>query len=136
MSDLVWRREKEELHRTRRIICEVPELLMKTLEHDYTTPYGLLGEGEDPIEIRYYHEDARHYRPSGYSMKGAAWAHLQKNPPIIEVELEGETEFFKPVFEEKFNPYRKRHANDYWGWYVLRWELIPPPEDPKKVGIG
>lgn len=125
MGDLIWKAEPEHLRLARHIICELPELLMEILEHDYSQePVG----PEEPIEVRYYHEDARHYHSSGYSMKGAAWAHLLKNPPTIEVERGGETEFFRPVFEEKFNPYRKRHNElRYWAWYVLRWELIPPP---------
>lgn len=108
-------------------MCEVPELLMEILEHNFS---DWEGRPENPIEICYYHQDARHVHSSGYSMKGAAWAHLLKNPPIIVVDRgEGEIEHFKPVFEEKYNPYRVAHSSDYWAWYVLRWELVPPPEE-------
>jgi hypothetical protein len=125
MSDLIWRPEPERLHRARHITCEVPELLVEILEHDYyRNPEG----SEDALEVRYYHVDARHYHSSGYPMKGAAWAHLQKYPPVIEVEHGGETEFFRPWFEPKFNPYRKCHTSWYWGWRVLKWEVIPRDE--------
>ena len=131
MAELSWKQEPDKLRKARHIVCEVPELLMEILEHDY----GKDPEGpEDPLEIRYYHGDARHYHSSGYAMKGAAWAHLLKNPPIVVVTRKGETEHFKPVFEEKYNPYRKRHTHDYWGWCVLRWELVPPEEGDKSCG--
>jgi hypothetical protein len=126
MADLSWQQEPDRLRKARHIVCEVPELLLEILEHDYGRDF----EGpEEPIEIRYYHGDARHVHSSGYSMKGAAWAHLQKNPPILVVRHGGETERFMPVFETKYNPYRKKHSNDYWCWFVLRWELIPPDGD-------
>lgn len=118
VSDLVWRLEPEYLRRARCIICEVPELLVEILEHDYS--WDLEGPG-DALEVRYYHS-------SGYPMKGAAWAHLQKYPPVIEVEHGGETEFFRPWFEPRFNPYRKCHTDHYWNWRVLKWKVIPRDE--------
>lgn len=118
MSDLVWKREKEKLRDKRSIICEVPELLMDTLEHDYTGS-GVFDAPAEPIEIRYYWDRGS---------RGGAWAHLTQNPPIIEVERDGETERFKPLFEPKKHPYRKAHGADYWGWAVYKWELIPPDE--------
>lgn len=131
MTELVWKQEPEPLRFARAIICEVPELLMEILEHDFSKLKE--AEPEDPIEIRYYHANARHYHSSGYPMKGAAWAHLAKNPPIIVVEREGEVEHFKPVFthpeRDHYNPYRKSHGAQYWGWYVVKWELIPPEEE-------
>lgn len=115
---LHWKPEKESLRKRRDIICEVPELLMDVLEHNFT---DWDTAPEDPIEIRYYW---------GRGDRGAAWNHLLRHPPIIEVDRgEGEIERFKPVFEEKYNPYRKKHGADYWAWYVLRWELIPPPKE-------
>lgn len=126
MTDLNWKAEPEELRRARSIECEVPELLMEILEHDYDR---CMEGPEEPIEIRYYHQDAKHYHSSGYPMKGAAWAHLLKNPPVVVVDRGGgEIERFSPVFAPEFNPYRVAHASHYWAWYVLRWELIPPDE--------
>lgn len=121
--NLVWKPEKAKLRLVRHIICEVPELLMEILEHDFTGN-GIFDPPEDPIEIRYYWDRGS---------RGAAWSHLMQNIPIIEVERGGETEHFKPVTGEKFNPYRKAHGGDYWAWYVTRWELKPPKEkdEPK-----
>lgn len=125
-TGLVWKPERASLRDKREIVCEVPELLMEILEHDFTQLSE--SEPEDPIEIRYYHTNARHYHSSGYPMKGAAWAHLQKNPPVIELKQGEDTEYFKPVFDDKYNPYRKNHSATYWAWYVTKWELIPPQE--------
>ena len=115
---LVWKREPKKLASKRHIICEVPELLMKILEHDYSK--GWEDAPDDPIEIRYYW---------GRGDRGAAWGHLMHHAPIIEVGVEGDMERFKPVFEPKKHPYRKRHGPNYWSWAVYRWELIPPPEE-------
>jgi hypothetical protein len=116
---LVWKPEPEKLAKARYIECEMPELLMEILEHDFTK--GWEDAPEDPIEIRYYWRRCD---------RGAAWTHLMKHPPIIEVDRgEGEIEFWKPVFEPKRHPYRKKHGANYWAWYVLRWELIPSPEE-------
>lgn len=118
MTDLIWKPEKEKLRDKRSIIMPSIELLMDTLEHDYTKPSW--GEGpRDPIEVRYYWSRRD---------RGAAWEHLMQNPPIIEVERDGETERFKPLFEPKKHPYRKAHGADYWGWAVYKWELIPSEE--------
>ncbi len=129
MSDLIWKPEPKRLAKAREIICGVPERLMEILEHDYDQSCD--GPGE-PLEVRYHHCNAEHYHSSGFPMKGAAWQHLTRNPPIMVVERDGEVERFKPVFEEKYNPYRKTHTLNYWAWYVLRWELIPPPEEQPK----
>ncbi len=119
MSDLVWKREKEKLAKKRSIICEVPELLMEILEHDFTASGGWTNDPEDPIEVRYYW---------GRGDRGVAWTHLMQNKPIIEVVEDGETKRFKPVFETQRHPYRKCHGADYWGWAVYKWELIVPKE--------
>ena len=61
------------------------------------------------------------------------------HPPIVEVEMDRETEFFRPVLTEteffrpvltvkRYNPYRKCHGPDSWGWFVLRWEAVPSDE--------
>ena len=56
--NLTWKREPERLANKREIICEVPELLMEILEHDFTVGgrkhlcFGPVGEPP-------YHEDCR-----------------------------------------------------------------------------
>jgi hypothetical protein len=125
---LVWKPERESLRNKREIICEVPELLMQILEHDYTRPSSRLWP-EDPIEIRYHW--GRHQR-------GEAWAHLLRKVPYINVVNDGDEETFMPVFSteehDKWNPYRKAHGADYWGWAVYKWELVPPKEENEEGG--
>jgi hypothetical protein len=115
---LIWRPERDRLAKARRINCEVPELLIEILEHNYDKSWE--EAPGDPIEIRYY------WRRSD---RGAAWDHLMRNPPIIEVVRGRELERFKPLFEPKRHPYRKNHGPNYWAWYVTRWELVPPEEE-------
>jgi hypothetical protein len=124
MKDLIWRPEPKRLAEARDIICEVLELLVEILEHDYSNSFS--DAPEDPIEIRYYWRRCD---------RGVAWQHLMRHPPIIDIERNGEREFFGPVFEPKRHPYRKNHGADYWAWCVMRWELIP--EDAvKKIRKG
>lgn len=114
MENLVWRPEPEKLAKARSIICDVPELLLEVLEHDYTNAFS--DSPEDPIEIRYYWPR---------NARGSAWNHLMRHVPVIELVRDGEEEFFVPVFEPKRHPYRKQHGADYWAWIVLKWELLP-----------
>ena len=48
---LIWKPEPKKLADAREIVCEVPELLLEILEHDYSKLFH--EEPEDPIEVRY-----------------------------------------------------------------------------------